>query len=116
MGIDELKKLWNAQADLMNGWDELGIDEIVEFAQTAGKWQPIATAPHDKQVLLYKDGGDMHVGRWVKNPYTGDEAFAIAELGEHGRAIVHPTHWAELPMPPNAKLNGEPERSVGESG
>ncbi|SBV37806.1 hypothetical protein STPYR_12749 [uncultured Stenotrophomonas sp.] len=33
MTIDELKTAWNAQADAMNQWDELGIDEIVDFAQ-----------------------------------------------------------------------------------
>jgi hypothetical protein len=33
--LDELKALWNSQADQMNQWDELGIDEIVAFAQDA---------------------------------------------------------------------------------
>jgi hypothetical protein len=33
MSIDELKAAWNAQADAMNQWDELGLDEIVDFAQ-----------------------------------------------------------------------------------
>lgn len=33
MSIDELEAAWNAQADAMNQWDELGIDEIVDFAQ-----------------------------------------------------------------------------------
>lgn len=68
------------------------------------RWQPIATAPHDCQVLLFK-GGDMYVGCWVQDPFTGDEAFAIAELGDHGRAIVHPTHWCPLPAPPAASRN-----------
>lgn len=33
MGIDELKAKWNAQADYSNQWDDLGVDEIVAFAQ-----------------------------------------------------------------------------------
>ena len=33
MSIDELKAAWNAQADKYNQWDELGLDEIVAFAQ-----------------------------------------------------------------------------------
>ena len=33
--LDELEILWNAQADPMNQWDELGLDEIVAFAQEA---------------------------------------------------------------------------------
>lgn len=67
----------------------------------ATAWRPIETAPHDRQVLLFREG-DMHVGCWVTDPYTGDEAFAIAELGDRGRAIVHPTHWRPLPAAPSA--------------
>ena len=33
MGLDDLENAWNAQADAANSWDELGIDEIVWFAQ-----------------------------------------------------------------------------------
>ena len=33
LNLDELKALWNSQAEHMNQWDELGIDEIVAFAQ-----------------------------------------------------------------------------------
>lgn len=65
------------------------------------EWQPIETAPKDCQILLHKAGGDMHVGVWVQDPWTGDEAFAIADLGEQGRAIVKPTHWQPLPPPPS---------------
>ena len=31
--LDELRDAWNAQADAANSWDELGMDEIVWFAQ-----------------------------------------------------------------------------------
>jgi hypothetical protein len=31
--VEDLKATWNAQADAMNQWDELGLDEIVHFAQ-----------------------------------------------------------------------------------
>lgn len=33
MGLEELQVAWNAQADEYNQWDELGLDEIVAFAQ-----------------------------------------------------------------------------------
>jgi hypothetical protein len=33
MGLDELEAAWNAKADRDNQWQELGIDEIVAFAQ-----------------------------------------------------------------------------------
>jgi hypothetical protein len=31
--VDELKAAWNAGADQYNQWDELGLDEIANFAQ-----------------------------------------------------------------------------------
>lgn len=31
--MDSLKEAWNLQADQHNQWDDLGIDEIIEFAQ-----------------------------------------------------------------------------------
>ena len=33
MTLDELEAAWNAQADPLNQWEELGLDEIVAFAQ-----------------------------------------------------------------------------------
>lgn len=33
MTVQELQAAWNAQADKQNQWDELGLDEIVYFAQ-----------------------------------------------------------------------------------
>jgi hypothetical protein len=31
--LDELRAAWNAQSDPANSWDNLGLDEIIEFAQ-----------------------------------------------------------------------------------
>ena len=33
MGLEELEVLWNSKADRFNQWVELGLDEIVAFAQ-----------------------------------------------------------------------------------
>lgn len=33
MTLDELANAWNAQADPFNQWEELGLDEMVAFAQ-----------------------------------------------------------------------------------
>ena len=33
LSVDDLQTTWNAQADAANSWDELGIDEIVWWAQ-----------------------------------------------------------------------------------
>jgi len=39
MDAQKLEEMWNAQADKLNDWDELGLDEIVAFAVeiTAGR-------------------------------------------------------------------------------
>jgi hypothetical protein len=33
LGLDQLEEAWNAQADEANGWNELGLDEIIAWAQ-----------------------------------------------------------------------------------
>jgi hypothetical protein len=33
LSVDQLRDAWNAQADALNTWDELGLDEIVWWAQ-----------------------------------------------------------------------------------
>ena len=33
LSVDDLCGSWNAQADAANSWDELGMDEIIWFAQ-----------------------------------------------------------------------------------
>ena len=33
LSLDQLRDAWNAQADAANSWDELGIDEIIWWAQ-----------------------------------------------------------------------------------
>lgn len=65
----------------------------------SASWRPIATAPHRGRLLLRTESGETYVGEWVQDPFTGDEAFAVADLGEHGRAIVHPVLWMPLPPP-----------------
>ena len=46
LGLDDLRDAWNAQADAVNSWDELGIDEIIWFAQrqALARWgRPLPT-------------------------------------------------------------------------
>ena len=67
-------------------------------------WQPIETAPHDKRVLVWS-GQEFYAAHWAKNPFTDDEAWIVAEWGAEGeQALVRPTHWMPLPMPPPAKM------------
>jgi hypothetical protein len=47
--LEDLRDAWNAQADAVNSWDELGMDEIIWFAQqqALARWgrQPAPDAP-----------------------------------------------------------------------
>lgn len=52
--LDELKAMWNAKADRFNRWHDIGMDEIVEFAQEVGRAEcarEIAALPHLIQAL-----------------------------------------------------------------
>ena len=47
LSIDDLRDAWNAQSDAFNSWDELGIDEIIWFAQqqAIARWGRPAIQP-----------------------------------------------------------------------
>jgi hypothetical protein len=66
-------------------------------------WQPIETAPKDKRCIVWS-GQEMYCARWSQNPFTGDEAWVVAEWGSEGdQAIVKPTHWLPLPEAPKGE-------------
>ena len=66
------------------------------------EWRPMETAPHDKRVMVWS-GREMYCAHWAQNPMTCDEAWIVAEWGTDGdQALVKPTQWRPLPLPPNA--------------
>jgi len=72
------------------------IDEEIESLH---KWQrnPPETAPKDRRILVESDG-DFFCANWVKNPYTGDEAWAVAQLKNGDRILIRKIDcWYELP-------------------
>lgn len=52
LSLDQLRDTWNAQADAMNSWDELGIDEIIWWAQrqAIARWGRPSPAPAEGEV------------------------------------------------------------------
>lgn len=62
-------------------------------------WQPIETAPKDKDILLFIDGVVIE-GRYTKS----DKKWEVAHLPSHGcdccgNENEEPTHWAEINLP-----------------
>lgn len=85
--------------------------EALEALISERDWHPIETAPHDKRVMVWS-GQEMYCAHWAQNPMTGDEAWIVAEWGTDGdQALVKPTHWQALPLPPNALGEGR-ERGI----
>ena len=80
--------------------------EALEALISEHEWHPIETAPHDKRVMVWS-GQETYCAHWAQNPMTGDEAWIVAEWGTDGdQALVKPTHWRPLPLPPNANVTG----------
>jgi hypothetical protein len=82
-------------------------------------WQPIATAPHDALILLYRPGtrypwAQVDIGRWDDNHYAKkprpfwrsmNGLLGITEMRDY-----FPSHWQPLPVLPSPQA-GEGEES-----
>ncbi len=62
------------------------------------KWQPIATAPKDTDILGW-DGHDMRVTVWMTRP---GGAGWFEQTDRYEIYFWDPTHWMPLPEPPGA--------------
>ena len=93
--LDELEAAWNAQADAFNSWDELGIDEIIWFAQqqalaraALAQPEPEVAGPSDEELeALAQELDDV--------PVQAVFAFARAVLARWGRPAIEPVPEAE---------------------
>ena len=97
---------WAMGRDGVKRWADSG--EPVDKPAEPTEWHPMETAPHDKRVMVWS-GQEMYCAHWAQNPITGDEAWIVAEWGTEGdQALVKPTHWRPLPLPPNAGVTSLP--------
>ena len=72
------------------------IDEEIESMHKLQK-NPPETAPKDRRILVLSDG-DFFCVNWVKNQYTDDEAWAVAQLKNGDRILIRKIDcWYELP-------------------
>jgi hypothetical protein len=98
LGVDDLRDAWNAQADSANSWDELGIDEIVWWAQrqALARWGRPASQPTPVNERLPEAGDCKDEGwAWFFNPRVGWRQAVIPVSAGY-------THWlpaTALPLP-----------------
>lgn len=64
MEIDELEAAWNAQADKFNQWQDLGLEEIVAFAQDVERE---ASAKRAEKYMLEQYGNHYGVADAVRS-------------------------------------------------
>jgi len=110
LGIEDLEAAWNAQADAFNSWDELGIDEIVCWAQqqALARWgrpaKPEPQVPTDEEICdLWSWAAGQDQGSWP----TQQHCFARAVLARWGRPAIKPVPVAErLPGPKDCDGEG----------
>lgn len=88
-------------------------------AADAAAWQPIETAPKDKQVLILRAGrvsiGWFNDTRYDRNPSPYWGGYDAAHYIRWARK-THPTHWQPLPPPPSpaVPLDDEGEQAAAE--
>jgi hypothetical protein len=93
LSIDDLRDAWNAQSDAFNSWDELGIDEIIWFAQqqAIARYAPLAqpkpVAPTVMQIIAMADE--------IEEEELGQVDLVRRALTRWGRPAVQPVAVAE---------------------
>lgn len=60
----------------------------------ASRWQPIETAPKDREILVY-DEGVILITLWMEDETLGTGWW------DHGLMVPAPTHWMPLPPAPS---------------
>jgi len=81
-------------------------------------WQPIATAPTDRIILLYRPTaihpairiapGKFDDDKYAKKPKPYWEIWLVVWNGKTESRNFMPTHWCDYPLPPTAELEALP--------
>lgn len=73
--------------------DLIMADEAIEACAELNPWQPIESAPKDREILVFAPSYDGLRSLRQISKYHPDAGYCIDELR-------HPTHWQELPEDP----------------
>lgn len=86
------------------------IDKLSAAPKQAVGWRPIADEPdfpgdHSHIVLVYEEAGGVQLGQFTRFYKTCNEPQSPWCIPGRAR-IVQPTHWQELPSPPEKATDG----------
>jgi hypothetical protein len=99
LSIDDLRDAWNAQSDAFNSWDDLGIDEIIWFAQqqAIARYAPLAQPEPEIEPAAY-----LH----RQGNYTEASEMSLSEDEKARGWTEEPLFHHPLAQPEPADLSG----------
>lgn len=98
--VERLRALAKAEHDDLSIGHEAA-DEITRL-RSLTDWQPIETAPKDKDILLFVgETGEQFVAFWGVSLEDGDGQWIFARAKDLSFVVRNPTHW--MPLPPQPK-------------
>jgi hypothetical protein len=96
LGLDQLEAAWNAQADSANGWNELGLDEIIAWAQrqALARWGHQPVPPAEGEVGEGpSDEAEANFTAWFCRNYPGPDTI-IHRPELHGPKVFRAAAYA----------------------
>lgn len=93
------------------------INEPSPASELFGFWQPIATAPKNRSILLHSGGHGVVIASWCifsgRRNSNGEREGGWSFVHDFGDGYGTPalndaTHWMPLPSKPNEKLTHSP--------
>lgn len=73
---------------------------IVTECQELNQWQPIESAPKDRQILTWSKEDGQNVTYWSTSLWVEKGGSWIIYESRSDTWILYPTHWMELPPEP----------------
>ena len=70
-----------------------------QYSKYALAWQPIATAPKDKRILVFT-GQEIYAANWVKNIENDQEAWRVGYMTNGDGLVVSALLWHDAPDAP----------------
>lgn len=91
MNLDELEAAWNAKADRHNQWRELGLDEIVAFAQEVERESARKAPSIEAARKIGEEGGSSNEDeRFAFEAWMHGHCWSMCDVWWDGRGYLVP--------------------------